>query len=263
MAEFTEVRPGQIISSALFNSLVTSLMTRMDDLEGRLAELEAHPGTPDEPVAITGFIPPSQAKVNEQLSILGRGFTFPPFAGGVPTNVVLVNDVQIMSFLFDSSTERLAFNIPPSLKIAAPTSVTIRVGNEQGDAQPKNYTVLPPDIPTVPPPTVAQASPQGDPGLANTVIVGQVAVVDGTNFLLDNTKMTVRFTVPPGGGGGGGTSVYQVPAKDVTAVSDTRLEAIVPSIEQVPLFGNLTVILSVLCDGNAIPGTRNIQARRG
>jgi hypothetical protein len=258
--EFSEVRPGQIISSALFNSLFTTLMTRMDDLEGRVDDLEAGSGGGADPVAITGFSPPSQAKVNETMAILGRGFTFPPSAGGVPTNTVIINGVQITSFLFDSTIERLSFVIPPTLNITTPTSVTVEVSNELGEAQPRTYTLLPPDPITVPQPTVTQASPLNDPSLANTVIVGQVAVIDGTNFLTDATKLTVTFTVPPAGGGT--THVYPVPQPSITAVSDTKLQAMVPEILEVPIFGNRTVIVSVLCQGNATPGTKTIQARR-
>ena len=159
---FTDVRPGQIISSALFNSLVTTLMTRMEDLEGRVSDLEAGSGGGQAPVAITGFSPPTRQKVNETLAILGRGFAFPPAMPGnppIPTNTVIINGVQVTSFLFDSSPERLSFNIPPSLNITTATQVTIQVSNGAGESEARPYTILPPDAQTVPQPTDQQRDP--------------------------------------------------------------------------------------------------------
>jgi hypothetical protein len=258
--EFMEVRPGQIISSALFNSLFTTLMTRMEDLEARVADLEGGTGGGADAVAITGFSPPAQAKQNEVLAILGRGFIFPPLAAGVPTNTLMLDGVQINAFLFDSSTERLSFVIPAALAITTPTTITIQVGNELGESQPRTYLVLPPDPITVPQPTIAQVAPKSVPALSNTVIVGQVAVVDGTNFLTDATTMTVAFTVPAPAGGSPHT--YPVATTGVTAVSATRFEVMVPDMSEVPAVGNRVVILSVLAQGNAVAGTKTIQARR-
>lgn len=260
---FPDVRPGQIISSALFNSLVTTLMTRMDDLEGRVSDLEAGSGGGQDPVAITGFSPPTQAKVNETLAILGRGFVFPPAMPGnppIPTNTVIINGVQITSFLFDSSPQRLTFNIPSTLQITTATPVTIQVSNEAGESEAKPYTILPPDAQTVPQPTITGIVPQSMPLAANTAILNQVAVVDGTNFLTDASKMTVTFTVPTSGPTG--PHVYTVEAAQLTNLTATRFNVVVPDITEATVFDTLTVILSVRVDGNSLAGTRAIQAMR-
>jgi hypothetical protein len=259
-----EVRPGQVISSAVFNSLFATLMTRMGDLEDRVADLEAGSGGGADPVAITGFSPPSQAKVNEALAILGRGFIFPPSTPGtptpVPTNTVIVNGVQMTLFLADSTTERLSFLIPPSLNITTPTVVTVQVSNELGESQPRTYTILPPDPITAPQPTITGVAPQSNPLNLSTAIVGQIAVVDGTNFLTDATKMTVTFTVPPPVGGS--PHVYTVESSQLSALTATRFNVMVPEITEVPALDSKVVIVGVRVEGNSLAGTRAIQAYR-
>ena len=262
---FSEVRPGQIISSALFNSLFTTLMTRMDDLEGRIKDLETgQPGGQQDPVAISGFSPPSQAKVNETLAILGRGFIFPPAMPGnppIPTNTVIVNGVQITTFLFDSSPERLSFQIPASLNITASTQVTIQVSNEAGESEVRTYTILPPDANPLPQPTITGVVPQSMPMATFTAITGQVALIDGTNFLTDPAKMTVTFTVPTSGGGG--PHVYTVEPSQLSALTAGHFNVVVPDITEASVFDTLTVILGVKVEGNSVAGTRAIQAMRG
>ena len=258
--EFSEVRPGQIISSALFNSLVTTLMTRMDDLEGRVEDLEEGAGTGADPVAITGFSPTSQQKVKKDLAILGRGFIFPPTESGLPTNTVLINGFQITAFLSDSAVDRLSFNLPQELNITTTTNVTVEVSNELGDAKPWTYTLQPPDPVTVPQPAVTGASPLSSPSLANTVRIGEVAVIVGSNFLTDATKLAVSFSVLLGPGLP--LHVYPVPQSGITAVDDMHVQAMVPDMTEVPPTGNRSVIVSVLCEGNPTPGTKTIQARR-
>jgi hypothetical protein len=257
-----QVKPGQVISSALFNSM----MTRLADLEERVTDLENEPGgtVPGDPVAITGFSPPGEVHVGEDMAILGRGFKFPAMIAGippnpsVPANTVMLGDVQITSFLFDSTINRLSFTVPANMTIGAPTTVTVAVSNELGDADPRTYRLLPLVPPTVPAPTITGVTPLSRPDLPNVVIVGEEAVIEGTNFLTDPSKVEVTFTISIPGVG----TVYRVPTSDITLATATQLRVRIPNVTQVLPFTEIVVILSVQVEGNSNVASRPVSARR-
>ena len=257
-----EVRAGQVISSAVFNSL----LTKVADLESRVKDLEDKPsGGGVDDVLITGFDPPGQVRLGEPLAIIGRGFVFPAMIAGVPpspsvpANTVMINDTQITNFLFDSTVNRLSFIVPTSLGFAASTVVTVSVSNQKGEAQPRTYTLLPPAVTTVPPPTITSVSPASQPGVPFVVIVGQDAVIGGTNFLADKAKDHVSFTVAfPGTP----SMTFPVPTDSILDASPTLLRIHVPDVPQVLPIMELPVVLSVRVDGNSTVASRTVMARR-
>lgn len=258
--DFVEARPGDIISSALINDL----QRRLAQLEERIEELAGSVGQPTDPVAITGFVPEDEVAVGQELTILGRGFTFPPVASGVPTNTVRINDVQVTSFLFDSSTTRLSFLVPTAVNVTAPTTVTIRVSNSAGEAQPRQYRLLPAAAPAVPAPTITGVFPLGRPDLTNIIFVAatatRTAVIQGANFASQPADNIVQFVIP---GTGATVPAPGEPPLAVTVVSTSEIQVTIPPIGVVPPFGTIPLVLSVRVTGNPTPATRSVNVRRG
>ena len=258
--DFVEARPGDIISSALFNDL----LQRLALIEERVDQLEGSVGGGTDPVAITGFEPEDEVAVGQELTILGRGFLFPPVVSGVPTNTVRLNDTQVTSFLFDSSTTRLSFLVPAAAGGANPTNITVRVSNGAGEAQPRQYRLLPAVPSTVPQPTITGVFPLGSPDLTNIIFVAttttRTAVIRGTNFSTQPNENIVQFVVPATG------ATVPAPGEDplpVSVISTSEIQVAVPPIAAVPPFGSIPLVLSVRVHGNSSPATRPVNARRG
>lgn len=259
-SDFVEARPGDIISSALFNDL----LQRLALIEERVDQLEGSVGSGTDPVAITGFEPDDEVAVGQELTILGRGFLFPPVVSGVPTNTVRLNDTQVTSFLFDSSTTRLSFLVPAAAGGANPTNVTVRVSNGAGEAQPRPYRLLPAVPSTVPPPTISNVFPLGNQELGNTIIISttttRTAVIRGANFSAQPNENIVQFVVPSSGATVPAAGADPLP---VTFISTSEIQVAVPFIAAVPPFGSIPIVLSVRVQGNSTPATRPVNARRG
>lgn len=264
-SDFVEVRPGDIISSAMINDLLRRLVAA----EERIEELAGSIGLPNDPVAITGFTPDDEAMVGDVMTIEGRGFIFPPVGAlGVPTNTVRITssqiDAQVLNFLFNSSTTQLSFIVPTTINIGVATDVTIHVGNSDGDAQPRPYRLLPTTAPAVPPPAISGVFPLGRPDLTNIIFTAasanRVAVIQGQNFASQPTNNVVQFIVP---GSGDTIPAPGEPPLQVAVTSSAEIQVTVPPIPQVPSSGTVPLVLSVRVVGNATPATRTINARRG
>jgi hypothetical protein len=246
------VRPGDIISSALINSI----LDRLAEVEGQLADLELG-GTPQQSdVMISGFESPGGAEVGTPMAIIGRGFIFPPLlTNGQPSNQVRLNDTPITSFLFDSSDTRLSFLVPTSLPISAPTIVSVTVSNALGQAGPAPYTLLPQTAPTVPTPSITVVAPADNPALTNTIFVGNSARITGTNFAATAAQNSVIFVVT-------GNPTPYTPSGPLVMVSANQILVPVPNIAEVPIIGGLPVFVRLTVAGNTTPAERVVSARR-
>lgn len=247
-----DVRPGDIISSALINSI----LDRLADVEGRLADLEQGGTSPTGDVLISNFEPAGGAGVGTPMTIIGMGFVFPPMlTNGQPSNQVRLNDTAITAFLFDSSDTRLSFIVPTSLPISAPTIVSVTVSNALGQAGPVPYTLLPQSAPTVPTPTITSVAPASNPSLNNTMFVNQNVLITGENFGATAGQNSVVFVAST-------TQTSYTPAGPITLVSPNQLSVPVPNMTEVPTTGSVPVFVRLTVAGNTTPAERVVSARR-
>jgi hypothetical protein len=264
-SDFVEVRPGDIISSALINDV----LKRLAAAEDRIEELAGSIGQTNDPVAITGLDPDGEVMVGDTLAIVGRGFMFPPVGPlNVPTNTVRIAggaiNVQVVNFLFDSSTTRLSFIVPTAINIGAPTDVTIQVENSTGESQPRPLRLLPAAVPAAPAPTITGVFPLGRPDLTNIIFTAasgtRIAVIEGQNFAALAANNVVQCVFPSTGDT---VPAPGEPPLPVSVTSATEIQVTVPPIAQVPPFGTVPLVLSVRVTGNTTPATRAVNVRRG
>jgi hypothetical protein len=247
---YTEVRPGEIISSDLINYILDEL----EDLDERVAALETG-GTPAEQVQITGFDPSNQVEAGQILSVLGKNFAFPP-----SSNAVTIDDTSVTSFRPDSTGSELKFVVPTSLVV--PTggkNFRITVSNSKGSDE-KLYRILPAVAATGDPPVITNvAAADGGP----FIFVEQDIRITGQNFADDPTENIITFTVTTGPGE---EVVYPKSGEtlniDTGQSSTTEIVVTVPDIEEILSgTGNNPVTLEVGV-GAHVPDAEVIQVRR-
>ena len=101
------VRPGDLITSAYFNTIIDELA----DLERRLALLEnsAPPGDPtgEGPVSISSFAPTADLRSGQELVIFGQNFGF-----STGSHSVFFNSTRVLIVKTGSSNTKLIIEIP-------------------------------------------------------------------------------------------------------------------------------------------------------
>lgn len=121
-----KVKAGDLITASFMNHLITHL----EDLEERVAALEAADPTPTG-VKITGFeFSKDPLRVGDRLKVKGKNFSVP-----AELNQVTIGAVKVQTFALDSGDEQLAFDVPEIPGLAADGSkVTVIVTNPNGTA---------------------------------------------------------------------------------------------------------------------------------
>ncbi|RKH28823.1 hypothetical protein [Corallococcus sicarius] len=130
-----KVKPGDLITSALFNDLIDYLEAQ----DQRLKVLEASIAT----VAILDVLPAGLIRMGSEMRVLGRGF------GTASLNTVLVDTVMITAFKAGSSDSQLIFELPAIPNVPSTGRfVSLAVSNARGYAS--TTVQVGPAVPTVP-----------------------------------------------------------------------------------------------------------------
>jgi len=246
----TEVRPGDVISSALF----TDMITKLQELEDRIATLEGggNGGTTGAP-RITATVPSAQQNVGLDLELIGDNFVVPASA-----NQVNIDGVRATQFLAGSTSAALRFLIPRDVSVAAGgENVEIRVSNANG-----SHSILFRVLPEIAaPPTPVIESVVNDDGSAPPLRINQMILINGANFAdsPDENQITFRVT------SAAGTVTYPLPGQDLeidTGVSTTsQIRCRLPLIEEAPVFVPVPVTLEIRV-GASPPATSQITVLR-
>ncbi|MDQ1591844.1 MAG: hypothetical protein QOG71_2471 [Pyrinomonadaceae bacterium] len=122
-----KVKAGDLITAGFINSLISQL----ENLEARVAELEDASSQPGQVVKITGFeftkIP---LRVGHRLEVKGKNFSVPP-----ELNEVFIGGKKVQNFALDSGEDQLVFDVPdiPNL-VESGSNVIVKVTNPLGTA---------------------------------------------------------------------------------------------------------------------------------
>lgn len=137
-----QVRPGELITAELMNQILAQL----ESLEARVTRLEAGTGTTPTQgqVVITSLDPPNDIRIEEELKIFGREFSFSRGAARVQLNGAE------RTIKAGSSDTELRIDIPSGTPLGR---ATIRVLNSLTSAE-RNINILPAQTPLLGNPTV-------------------------------------------------------------------------------------------------------------
>ncbi|HEY3836425.1 MAG TPA: hypothetical protein VGL72_07635 [Bryobacteraceae bacterium] len=154
MSTYNPVKPGQLISAAFINSVLSSI-------DQRLSKLEAAGGIGGGAMVITGLLPAGPLHMGDQVTVLGQNF-------GLPSQVVVtINEARVdaANFLPGSGNSALVFQIPVVQGIP-PTgqTVTLMVSNPTSAAS-YQFTLFP--FPTTIPTGAIFATMTGPPQVGN------------------------------------------------------------------------------------------------
>lgn len=212
------VNPGDLISSELMNFILGKIV----EYENRLAGLESAAG-PVSQVRIDRFEPEAQQNAGSDLSIFGSNFAVP-----ASSNIVTLNDIQIVSFLPDSSQAVLKFRIPSTFQPPADGQVTVSVQNNSGRTSVlyRILSFIPPTVPTPVIDTVVSADPP------NPIVVNGQIVINGSNFAANPMENEVTFTILAN------ANEVRYPKTgqtiiDATRSTTTRITATLPDITEI------------------------------
>ncbi|MCA1564728.1 MAG: IPT/TIG domain-containing protein [Acidobacteria bacterium] len=119
-----KVKPGDLITSAFMNALLTQL----ESLEDRVAALEGST-QPDQTVKITGFeFKTNPLRVGHQLTVKGQNFSVPS-----ELNNVTIGGVKVTDFALSGGENQLGFVIPELTGLSeSGSSVVVEVSNAKG-----------------------------------------------------------------------------------------------------------------------------------
>lgn len=242
-----QARPGDLITSQGFNDL----LAKIDSLEQRILTLEA--GSLGSGIIITSFDPVNQQSVGQELRLFGSGFLFPP-----QLNIVRVDGVVVPEFRAGSTSSQLRFLVPPLTGTipALGRVIVIRVENANGFTQ-RSYRILP-EVPAVGDPPIIDSVRRTNN--STTLVIGQTAVITGSNFGATAPENQISFIVDLGGGG---THEYPEPGDSLAIIStsETEIRLTVPDMVEVPAVGSLSMTLE-LTVGSHPSATRTIPVRR-
>lgn len=168
----THVRPGEVISSSLFNQILD-----------RLAALEAGQGSsgpgpgPGGPVVIDRFEPQGEVEVGRLLAIVGTGLPFPPTSTSVTIGGAAVPP---SAYLPTSTSGRLELVVPPLGNVpSGGVDLFVRVRHGAASAQ-RLYRFLP-AVDETPAPTITSVHPPGQ-APQTPIQLGTPIVIEGANF---------------------------------------------------------------------------------
>ena len=122
MSTLNPVRPGDLITAAGWNQLISDLLS----LEARVAALESGPTGP----VITSTSPSGQITVPSLLTIVGRNFVTP--VNG--QNTVSIEGATIDTFIVGSNETMLIIDLPTFAGL--PKTVQMTVSNRYGTSAP-------------------------------------------------------------------------------------------------------------------------------
>jgi hypothetical protein len=235
-------RPGDLITADFFNALIEAI----EDLQERVAELESGASTGG--LTITGFDPPNQQRVGQEMAILGAGFLFPP-----ALNSVTVDGVPVTEFRSGSDTGTLRFLVPALGGTLPPSGrgVPITVANTNGSAE-RGYLVLPPLVSPTPPPVITEVERED----GNTTLrIGLVAIITGSNFSTTPSENRIQFR--------SGSNVFPPPDQNVeiTLAEAEEIRFVVPDIPTVPASGVRPFTLELII-GIHPPAQHPVSVRR-
>jgi len=133
MANYTPVKPGDLITANYFNQLLGSF-------DARISALEASIGASSGAMLITGVSPSGAIHMGDTITVYGQNF-------GVPSQVIVtVGGVTVSgtSFLPGSGNNALVFQVPPVPGIPPlGQTVLLTVSNPTSAAPPYSITLLP------------------------------------------------------------------------------------------------------------------------
>jgi hypothetical protein len=231
-ARQTEVRPGDLITSALVNQMLHDI----DDLLVRVAKLEGVAAGP----VIFGLSPTGDIPILGGLTVLGSGFD-----SNLTNNTVLLGSVPITAFLPGSTATQLIIQVPDqfptvptvvgvSVRVGTATSNTVQVRLVQQVSQQGGQVVLTSRTPPLG--TVATGTP-----------ISLLWTVDSQTALPVNYNLDLVFT------GLGGPP-------DVTAWrAASRLTP--TGTQQIVRGSSLAVTASVTVPANATQGSVSLRAQ--
>ena len=236
------VRPGDLIAADFFNTLVEAI----EDLQLRVAELESGPSAGG--VTITGFDPPNQQRIGQEMAILGAGFLFP-----ANLNSVTVDGVPVPEFRSGSDTGTLRFLVPALTGTVLPTgrAVPVTVANTNGSAE-RGYLVLPALVSPTPPPFITEVERED----GNTTLrIGQIAIITGANFSTTAAENRIQFR--------SSGNVFPPPDQsvDITSAAVDEIRFVVPDIPTVPVSGVRPFTLELII-GIHPPAQHPVSVRR-
>lgn len=235
------VEPGQLITADTFNALID----RVEELNTRLSSLEGGQGG----VVINGFDPPGEVEVGQPLTIFGANFRYPP-----NQNLVRIDDRTLEQFLVGSTNTALRVQVPGSIEVPpGGRNVTVSVRNDAGSAH-RAYRLLPASANQ---PSITSVMRAGS--TTSNLRIGEGAVIQGQNFGPTREDNVIEFVVTSGGGI---QAVYPDSQDElvVNSVSETRIEVVVPEIDEIPAFVGLDVLLRITVDG--LTATQSVNVRR-
>jgi len=131
--DFTDVQPGQLITSDLCNRMLRAL----DQLDERVSDLEQSPGTTPDAPQLQSSVPSGNVNVGSLLRLIGRNFVIPTSG-----NTVEIGDQEVTDFLSGSNDQQLLFQVPSSLT-GLPRQLSVRVRNRNGQSNALQIRVSP------------------------------------------------------------------------------------------------------------------------
>jgi hypothetical protein len=201
-------------------------------------------------VRISGFDPPDQIPVGQVLTILGAGFK-----PAVIENLVFINDTPIYNFRLDSDSSRLKVVVPLSIPGVSPTAggvpVTIRVSNNDGEAQKTCKVTLPLPVTGTPPliTSVGDMSTQHPPIRFNFTAFARG---DGLGNYQDIPTVRLIYSTP------NGPVSYFAANVNANVISMTFD---VPDIKEAPPSGTFPVLVEIK-RGNHVPALAQVLMTR-
>jgi hypothetical protein len=202
----TQVQPGDIISSDLFNRVLAELA----DLDSRVTNLESA-GSPPATVRIFSLSGPSPIRVGSRVTALGENFSRP---GGA--NTILVDSARVTSIAEGASDDtHLVFDVPDPSLGGSGRDVVLWVTNAQGQTGNFSFHLEPPSAV----PTGALALKYTDPPIGSGTSTNLVAGPYEFGFTLDATvsqNITVQLRADLGGVAGWSADLL---ADDGTAIT--------------------------------------------
>lgn len=258
---------------------VEGLADKVDNLEDDYAALLARVATLESrlqvagKVRISGFDPPDMIPVGQVLTILGSGFKTSTVEGrlSLVENLVFVNDTPIYNFRLDSDASRLNVVIPTNIPGVTPTAggttVTIRVGNTEGEAQ-RPYKVTPALPVTGTPPRITRIRGL-DTQTPDILTGGMTAVIEGVGLGISGNPTQANNQVPSV------TVIYRAPTGPVSYIVpqqqisfdqwwlvNSPVRFTVPYIIEAPATGTFEAMLRVGF-GNHVPAIARVTIARG
>jgi hypothetical protein len=248
---------ASVANIAAIGADVNSLKQSRTTIETRLTALEAKLLVAGN-VRINGFDPPQQIPVGQVLTILGSGFMNP-----LVENLVFINDTPIYNYRIDSDNSHLKIVVPTTIPnvtpVAAGTEITIRVANDEGEAQ-KTYKVTPALTATGTPPRIANVIDiqflGGGSSSGSILHSNRGARLTGDGFGDSQNPPTVRFIYKTPTG----PAIYNV-GSNMLIISTNTVDVGVPDIREAPSTGNFETIVEV-SRGNHIPALATVLISR-